>query len=404
VRRKRRNWSGSIGLQADRHYAPRNEDEIAEIVRAVAQRCGRLRVVGSAHSSSGILGGADSLLHLGDYRGLISADRERGQAWVRAGTTLADLGRDLYEHDLALPNYGDIALQTLAGAVSTGTHGTGLRLQNLAQMVREIELVDADGRLHRLRSPRELAASRVALGSLGVMTRLLIDCVPTFDVERREYACSVAALMEALPELVRGNRSFDFYWYPRRDEVKLRLVNPFGGGTSPPDGARMMESVSGYGHQIIPTHSGLQHRFEESEYALPVEQGPACFLEVRERILRRWRRCVGWRVLYRTVAADDGWISPAGGRASATISLHQNASLPWRDYFDDLAPLFDRYAGRPHWAKKHSVAAARLRELYPRWDDFLAHRAALDPQGVFLSPALSQLFGLDAAGRAEDAA
>lgn len=404
MRRQDSNWSGSVGLEAANQFFPRERDEIVSAVRHVAQRRGHLRAVGAAHSSSGVLGCPDTLIHLRDYRGLIWTDRERGLALARAGTTLADLGRELYEHDLALPNYGDIALQTLAGAVSTGTHGTGARLQNLSQMLQAAELVDAAGEIRVLRSPRELAAARVALGSLGVMTDLLIRCVPSFDVERREYACSVPALMEALPELVQGNRSFDFYWYPRRDDVKLRLVNPFGGGTAPPDGSRLLETVSGYGHQLIPAHSGLPHRFEESEYALPREHGPACFMEVRERVLRRWRGIVGWRVLYRTVAADDSWLSPASGRDSATISLHQNASLPWREYFDDLAPVFDRYDGRPHWAKKHRVRPERLRELYPHWDEFKAMRARLDPRGVFLSAPLWDLFGLSSASRPEAAA
>lgn len=404
MRRARTNWSGSVALDAAHQFFPRDREELAEAVRSVARRRGHLRAVGSAHSSSGVLGCPDALLHLRDYRGVIRVDRARGLALVRAGTTLDELGRELYLHDLALPNYGDIALQTLGGAIATGTHGTGARLQNLSQLLVAADVVGADGTVRRLQSPRELAAARVALGSLGVMSDLLIACVPSFDVERREYACSVPALMDALPELVEGNRSFDFYWYPRRDEVKLRLLNPVGGGTAPVRGARLLKYVSGYGHELIPVHSGLPYRFEECEYAVPVADGPACFLAVRERVLRRWRASVGWRVLYRTVAADDSWLSPAGGRDSATISLHQNAGLPWRAYFDDLAPVFDRYAGRPHWAKKHRVGPARLRELYPHWNDFMALRAELDPDGVFLSAPLWDLFGLGAAARPQAAA
>lgn len=393
------NWSGSVSLESRHCVRPHSVEQVVDAVRSTHRRGGRLRAVGSAHSSSGVLGCEDTLMRLAEFKGVLSVQADTGLARVRPGTPLAELGRALYAHDLALPNYGDIALQTLGGAVSTGTHGSGLRQQNLSQMLQEVELVDGSGQLRRLQAPAELAAAQVSLGCLGVMTELTIRCVPTFDVERREYACRMPALAEALPELVRGNYSLDFYWYPRRDDVKVRLVNPVGGGTAAPAGARQVESASGHGHLLIPTHSGLPHAFEESEFAVPLEQGLDCFLDVRQRILQRWRPSVGWRVLYRTVAADDAWLSPAQGRAIATISLHQNASLPWREFFDDLASVFAAYRARPHWAKKHSLQPAALRALYPHWDDFLDMRQRLDPDGTFLSEPMRRLFGLEPAGR-----
>ena len=387
-----RNWSGSVRSTPRTLGRPRDEAALCEAVAAVAARCGHLRVVGAGHSSSDIVGAEDTLLRTTRLTGIVSVDRERLRATVRAGTTLEALGRALYRHDLALPNYGDVATQTIGGAIGTGTHGAGAGERNLSAMLVGARVVCADGSVETFDEAHPaLQALRVSLGTLGILSEVTLQLVSTFDVERREYALATDATLEALPTLVAGNRSFDFYWYPRRDDTKLRLVNPFGGGIAPPAGARLLVRDAGHGHTLIPTHSGIPHRFEECEYALPAAAGPACFQAVRQRVLQRWRHLVGWRVLYRTVAADDAWLSPAGGRDTVTISLHQNASLPWRDYFADIEPVFRDHGGRPHWAKKHGMRAPQLAPLYPRWDDFAALRRQRDPGDVFLPPALRPL-------------
>jgi FAD/FMN-containing dehydrogenase len=130
------------------------------------------------------------------------------------------------------------------------------------------------------------------------------------------------------------------------------------------------------------------------EFALPLERGIACFQEVRQRVKERWRATVGWRVLVRTIAADDAYLSLANGRTTVTISLHQNSTLAYQDYFDDIEPIFRAYDGRPHWGKKHSLHAPELRPLYPEWDRFLALRHRHDPGGVFLNGYLCDLLGV----------
>ncbi|WP_363797029.1 D-arabinono-1,4-lactone oxidase [Lysobacter firmicutimachus] len=387
-------------MRPARTWPAHDEDAIAAAIRVERERGGSLRAIGAAHSSNEQIGSAHGLLRMRDYCGLIAVDRERGQATVRAGTPLAELGPALFEHDLALPNYGDIALQTLGGAIATGTHGSGETLPNLSQLMIAAELIDGRGERRRVGGDGDdalpLAAAQVALGSLGVLTAITIRCPPSFEVERREFALPTEAALECFDELAACNRSLDFYWYPRRDEIKLRVINPPGGGTRVVPGARLLEARGGDGHELIPVHSGLPYRFEESEFALPRERGLDTFRAVRRRILQRWRATVGWRVLYRTVAADSAWLSPAHARASATISLHQNASLPWREFFEDLEPVFAEHCGRPHWAKKHGYRASRLAPLYPHWRDFLRMRERCDPDGVFLNPYLRDLFGVPA--------
>ena len=393
-----RNWSGSVAFTPRTLAHPRDADALRRLVRDTAARGGTLRVVGAGHSSNDILRGEDVLVSMDALHGIVSADRERCEAVVRPGTQLQELGRSLYAHDLALPNYGDVATQTIGGAVGTGTHGTGPAQHNLSQLLIGALLVDGRGELRRIGGDDidRLRAAQVALGTLGVFVEMTLRLVPAFDVERCEYAAPVDAALAHFDELSSSHRSVDFYWYPRRDDIKLRIVDPVGGGPRSLAYARTLSQHAGYGHEIIPTHSGIPHRFEECEYALPADAGLACFRAVRARVLQRWRHVVGWRVLYRTVAADEAYLSPAHGRATATISLHQNATLPWSDYFADVEPILLDHGGRPHWAKKHTQRAPVLSRLYPRWDDFHAMRAEFDPQGVFLTPHLRALLGVDA--------
>lgn len=387
------NWSGSVRVQPRTRARPRDEAEVAAQVSQAHAEGRRVRAVATGHSSHEMLRADDVLLDMRGLRGVVRAEREALRATVRPGTRLQALGKALYARDLALPNYGDVATQTLGGAIGTGTHGTGPRLRNLSDLLTGARFVDGRGQVRTLQED-DLPAARVALGSLGIFTELEVRLVPAFDVERREFAFSTDAGLETFDEFSRLNRSVDFYWYPRRDDLKLRIVNPVGGGHFP--AAKPLIHTDGYGHQIIPTHSGIPHLFEECEYALPAERGLDCFRAVRRRMLQRWRASVGWRVLYRTVAADEAWLSPAYGRATATISLHQNSTLPWREFFDDIEPIFREFDGRPHWAKKHTLRGAALAARYPRWDDFHAVRRRLDPDGTFLTPPLRALFGEDA--------
>jgi FAD/FMN-containing dehydrogenase len=392
-----RNWSGSVVFRPREIARPRHTEALALLVAESAARGEPVRVVGAGHSSNEILASEGRLVSLEHFRTVHAVDREGCEATVGAGAVLEELGRTLYEHDLALPNYGDVATQTIGGAISTGTHGTGPTQPNLSQMLLRVTLVDGQGRVRRIERDDldRLRAARVALGTLGAFTTLTLKLVPAFDVERREYATGTEAALAQLDALNAGNRSFDFYWYPRRDDVKLRLVNPIGGGTVPAD-ARPLTRGEGYSHEVIPTHSGIPHHFEESEYALPAENGPACFRAIRSRVLQHWRHVVGWRVLYRTVAADDADLSPAHGRATATISLHQNSTLPWRAFFEDIEPIFLDHGGRPHWAKKHTRRGAQLAALYPRWAHFHRVRAEFDPDGTFLTPHMRELLDVAA--------
>lgn len=389
------NWSGSLRFTPERIFEPESEEEVKDIVRQAADQGCSVRVLGSSHSSTGILATDGWVILQKRLQGLISYDPRESEATLLPGTTIEQAGKELLESDLAMPNMGDVATQMIAGAIGTGTHGTGRTLKNLSSMLIGGRMVTGTGEIVEFdeeSDPEFLKAARVSLGTIGIFTQMKLRLMPSYRLQRREYCTPVEVCLNHLDELVSLNRHFDFYWYPRSDQCRLRLLNVRGAG-SDVGYADPYETHTGWAHQIIPKHSNLPYKFDEMEYEIPFDAGIDCFLEVRTRILKRWRREVGWRVLWRTIAADDSYLSPANGRETVSISLHHNAPLPFREFFADIEPVFRSYQGRPHWAKKHSLKAESLRPLYPDWDRFQEIRRSMDPQGVFLSSYLCSLFG-----------
>jgi FAD/FMN-containing dehydrogenase len=388
------NWSGSLRFSPRAIVSPASDEALAEVIRR-ARADGRVvRAVGAGHSSSPLVETGETLVSLERFRGLEHHDTASGVAVVRAGMTLEEAGRELFDAGLALHNLGDVNVQTVVGAVSTGTHGSGKRLKNLATALIGGRLVTGEGEIREVtieQMPDLLRAARCSLGGLGIFTALRLSLLPAFRLHRVEVCASVDETLEALDTLTEENRNLDFYWYPRSDEVKIRTLNEEERKTSPVRFGRVVEEDRGWSHEIISKKREL--KFEEMEYALPSEAGVSCFLEVRRRMRERHRKEVAWRVLYRFVEQDDAYLSTANGRATVTISLHHNAGLPYDAFFADIEPVFRAHGGRPHWGKKHSLRARDLRPLYPDWERYQVIRRSLDPDGVFLNRHLRELFG-----------
>ncbi|MFI6783358.1 D-arabinono-1,4-lactone oxidase [Micromonospora sp. NPDC050276] len=395
------NWSGSLSFTPREFAEPADEDAVRELVVRARESRRTIRPVGSGHSSSPLTRTDDILLSVDRLAGVITEDTDRARAW--AGTKLKALGEGLYDAGLAMDNLGDVDYQSIAGATATGTHGTGIGFGNLCTQVAGVRLVTGTGEVLDISADDNadlLPAARLSLGALGVVTQVTLDVQPHYELHRRAWCAHIDWTLDHLAELQHTNRNMDFYWYPRSDQTQIRTLNRPDGTSdvrvwaaprvpgSGPWGAPH-EIRSGPIHRTIPQEREL--RFEEIEYMLPSEAFPACFAEVRRRILQRHRTVVGWRVLVRSIAADDIWLSNAYGRPTTTIACLQNTSLPYEDYFRDMEAVFRQYGGRPHWGKKHWLTARDLRPLYPRWDDFQDARRRLDPDGVFLSPDLARL-------------
>lgn len=427
------NWAGTASASPARVHTPRNRSEIAEIVAHVAVEGRRVRTWGSGHSFTPIAATSSDAIDLRQFTGIASADIDTGLVTVRAGTTLRALNAELDNLGLAMTNLGDIDSQTIAGAISTGTHGTGARFPGLSGQVEALELVLADGSVVTCsagRRPELFAAARVGLGAIGVITHVTLRCEPSFVLSATERPVPLREVLEGFDDLAGGNDHFEFYWFPygrdalvkrnnrqpagteprplsparrfldyelteniafgavcRLGRAVPRLVRPLGRVSSSLLSAREYSDRS---HRVFVTHRAV--RFVESEFAVPRESVHEVLAELRT-LVGTLPSPVAFPVEVRVAARDDIWLSTAYQRDTAYVAIHQFVGMPYRDYFAGFAAIADAVGGRPHWGKMHHLGAAALRERYPRFDDFLRVRAETDPEGVFGNDYLRHVLG-----------
>ena len=433
-----RNWAGTATATPARWGRPRSEAEISAAVKDAASAGLQVRALGSGHSFTAAAATSGVALDLSQWTGITAADTRTGLVTVRSGTTLRALNTELGGFGLAMANLGDIDAQTLAGALSTGTHGTGARLGGLATQVEALELVLADGSVVSCSAtsrPELFAAARIGLGALGVITTVTLRCVPSFTLLADERPVPVEEVLEQFDALAAANDHFEFYWFPYGRKALVKRNNRLSpGGSAAPGAARPMPGWrrfwefevmenAGFGTlcrigrarpRLIPalnrfsstalssrSYTDLSHRvfvtprrvrFAESEYAVPRESLGHVIAELR-RAVPRLPDPVMFPVEVRVAAADDIWLSTAYGRESAYVAIHQYAGLPYRAYFDRFESIVAEVAGRPHWGKLHSLDAERLRPLYPRYDEFRRVRAEVDPEARFGNPYLTRVLG-----------
>jgi FAD-linked oxidoreductase len=417
-----RNWSGLQQAQPALTVQPADEQELATLVRDAEQ----LRVVGAGHSFTALVPTAGTLVSLDRLTGLIDHDDERQRARLWAGTRLHEVGPLLQAIGQALPNMGDIDRQSLAGVLSTATHGTGAQLPCIAAGLTELRLITAQGEVlecSRERDAELFRAAAVSLGALGVITQAQLQNVASYRLRERVWALPLPQVFAELERLKRDHRHFEFWAFPGGNVAIVKVldisedaVTEQEQGADSQDGllqlcselsrllpplaphlqrlvARFVkpsERVNGW-YRVFPSARNV--RFNEMEYHVPAERGPACMGEVC-RELARDGRGVFFPVEYRYVAGDDYLLSPFGDGPRASIAVHQYYKQDHRPLFERIEPILRRHGGRPHWGKLHTVDAAGLRELYPQLGTFLRLRAELDPRGKFLNPYLRALFGV----------
>lgn len=432
------NWGRNQRAVPTAVHLPASVDGVVDVVARVAARGGRVRPVGSGHSFTAIAAPVDEQLRLDRLTGLVSADPATRRVRVLGGTPLHVLNGLLDSLGLALPNLGDIDHQTISGAISTGTHGTGGGLQGIAASVTGLSLVTGDGAVIRCSAdlePEVFAAARVGLGALGVVTEVELQCVPAFRLHAHEAPGRFDALLERVDDDVAANDHYEFYWFPHTDTCLVKRNNrvpaddlgrPLPRWRALLDDELISNGVLGLANEVaslwprtIPVFgrtvatflsereftdtswrvfcSERRVRFTESEYAVP----RAAFVPV-VRALRRWLETSGELVSFpcefRFLAADDVWLSTAHDRDTAYIAVHQYWRRDNARYFAAFEAIVREHGGRPHWGKLHTLGADELRALYPHFGDFLAVRDRLDPRRIFANPYLDRV--LD--GRAVD--
>lgn len=399
------NWSGRQTTEPASVAAPDSTEAVGEAVAVAVTNGWPVRAVGASHSHSRVAATDGMVIETDGLSGLVSTGTgpDGPVATVRAGTRIHELGQPLHAEGLALRNQGDIDRQSVAGAIGTGTHGTGPSLGNFSSSVVGLRVVLADGRVADCgpnREPELFEVARHSLGGVGIVTEVDLAVRSRYLLHERQWTEDPGDVMGRIDELVAGTRHFEFFWAPQVDRCACKTLDEIDadGGSSSAAGDigwpdDHVEAVSkrerrGWSHRII--SSIRDDRHTEMEYSVPAEVGPACFAEVRTMILDRFPE-LQWPLEYRTLAADDVLISTARDRPTVTISAHQDIALDDRPLFEACEEIFIRYEGRPHWGKVHYRTGPELAELHREYERWWAIRDQHDPDGVFLTADLAAL-------------
>ena len=393
------NWAGNVRAVPRVIVQPATVDELRAAVIEAARRGERVRVAGAGHSFAPLCATAGTLLDLALLSGVERIDPVTGSATVWAGTRIHDLGEPLLAAGRALANQGDIDRQAIAGAVSTGTHGTGRTHGSFSAAVRAVELMRADGELVTIDGgdPERLRAAALSLGLLGVITRVALATVPAYKLRERTRALPFGECLDGFLAEESERRNAEFWWLPAHDrcvlksfteteEVPFRVEAP----EAPPGTIEryLKPEAVDWSWRIYPSTRDVP--FVEMEYTLPLVSGPAAMREVRHLMRGRHPDCT-WAVEYRTQPGETSLLSPTQGAESVTISLHQAMGLPYEPLFRDAEAIFLAHGGRPHWGKLHWLKCEEIAALYPELETFRAIRAEFDPEGVFTNDYLAGL-------------
>lgn len=424
------NWSGYQSCRPVAIEAPSTQSELAEVVKVAASMGQTVKVVGAGHSFTDIACTDGRLVRLDHYRGVVDVDRETGRVTAEAGITIAELNDRLAASGLAMPNLGDIAYQTIAGAISTATHGTGATLGNIATQVVGLELIAGDGSVIRCSAdeePEVFQAARVGLGAIGVISKVTLQCVPAFNLYAVEEKAALDDLLDDLDPLVERNDHFEFFWFPHtpwcqvkknnrtddppnprtrwkafRDDIVLSNLLYDGlcrvGRWRPERIPELMDFVGSQLGRVRLTDrsdkvfaSPRLVRFNEMEYAIPRAEVPGALRAVREAIDARF--LVNFPVEVRFVAADDIHLSPSHGRETGYVAVHLYKGMDFEPYFRAVEEIMKARGGRPHWGKLHFRTADDLAPAYPQWDAFQAVRRRVDPDGRFANAYTDRVLG-----------
>jgi len=426
-----RNWAGLTTVTPTEVRTPRDLDDVVAAVERARERRTTVKMPGTGHSFTGIAAPEGIMLSPSQLTGIVGVDREAMTVTALAGTPLHVLNAGLERLGLSLHNMGDIAEQTLAGATSTGTHGTGGLVASLSAQLAGVELVTGTGEVLQASEsehPDVFAVARLGLGALGILTTLTLRVEPVFTLEAHEYPLLWDEALDRFDELAEDNHHFEVYWFPHTDRVLAKADNrtldeaaPLGRFRRWLDDDFLSNTVFGLANRLgdarpswIPrinelagralserTYSDVPHKvftsprrvvFREMEYAVPRAAGLDALREVRRWIDRSGLE-ISFPVEVRTTPADDIALSTSSGGASMYLAFHVNARIDHTAYFAGVEDILRRYDGRPHWGKLHTRTAEDLEPAYPRWAEFQAVRDRLDPDRLFTNTYLRRVLG-----------
>ena len=424
------NWAGNQHSKPVRIERPASELEVVEVVRRAVAEHLRVKVVGSGHSFTGIAVPDEVMIDLTRMNRIVNVDHVGGVITVQAGIVLSDLNSYLESHQLSMPNLGDVTYQTLAGAVSTSTHGTGLQRTGLAAQIRAFKLVTASGEVLAC-DPGQNAeifhCGRVSLGALGVITEVTLNVVPAFNLRAVEQPMRISHVLDNFAQLIEENDFFEFYWVPHTKWALTKANNVSTDAIDSPGrfatwyNKMFMENyafgllcrVGKLFPKLIPKlatilpssgrveYVNVSHRifsskrlvkFYEMEYSIALESLVPALREVMQMVEDRGFT-ISFPVEVRCTGSDDIPLSTSTGRRSAYIAVHMFKGSAYTEYFSAVETILRKYEGRPHWGKIHNLNANDISSLYPEYQRFIEVRNQLDPEGVFTNDYLRRVLG-----------
>ncbi|MBC7631095.1 D-arabinono-1,4-lactone oxidase [Aeromicrobium sp.] len=425
------NWSRSVEAHPARIAHPASTADVSALVRDAAAAGQTIKAVGAGHSFTAIAATDGVLLHLDRMSRLLTHDISTGRVRVQAGISLRALNPQLKALGLALPNLGDVDPQTVAGAVSTGTHGTGAALFGISAAVVGVQIVTAAAQILEIDEQHPwFGAARVSLGALGILTEVTLQCVPAFLLHAHEGSMVLPEVLDRVHELTVDNDHVEFYWFPHTEKALVKRNNRVAEGTVRQPLGRfrhwlddeflsntVFEGINRLARQtpaLIPTInrisasalgareyvddsynvfvSSRKVRFRESEFAIPRDALPSVLGE-----LQAWfgagHENISFPIEVRFAAADDVWMSTGHERDNCYVAVHQYHRTDHTSYFAAAQDIFTAHDGRPHWGKLHTLDSTYLRKHYSRFDEFVAVRDQLDPERRFSNPYLDRVLG-----------
>lgn len=424
------NWSGSVKFNPKQIFTPTTIEEVVSIVKKANIEKKKIRVVGSRHSFTPLISTTDFLVSLDNLQGVISIDKKEYIAEVWAGTKLERLGHELFEYGFAQENLGDINVQSIAGALLTGTHGTGTQHGILASQIEEITVVLPTGDVLVCSKTKNIdifKALGVSLGLLGIVVKMKIRIKPALTYRYESKKMLTTDLYNQLDELKNENQHFEFYLFPYSKNVQVKMMNETRTknhtfkfekwkvatienkvfwflseiSRNIPKSSKQISRLCannvpnskmiGPSFELFSTVRNV--KFNEMEYSIPQEQMVDATTEIQEEIIRK-NFNVHFPIECRFVKADRFFISPASSRDSAYIAIHMYKGMPHQEYFQRIEEILQSYGGRPHWGKMHNMTIEDLHKLYPQLSDFLEIRRKLDSNNIFVNAYLSKLFNL----------
>jgi L-gulonolactone oxidase len=431
ARREVTNWSKLQRFQPREILNPTSEDELAGIVRRAVSEGRRVKVMGAGHSFTAIAVTPDFHVRIDALDHLHEVDRSSGIVTVGAGITLHQLNRVLDRHGLALTNMGDIDKQSIAGAISTGTHGTGLAHGGIGTQVRGLRLLTPAGESIDVDASRDaelFSCARVGLGALGIITRVTLQAVPSFRIHAVETSRPLDEVLEAWPETIHDNDHAEFFFMPGGRNAAQKVNNRTDAPADPlprsryvadklvgenlgfglinrvarrlpraaPTVARLLNSsemdrdYTDVSYKVFTTPRWVH--FYESEWSVPLAELEGVIREVNA-FARTLGKPITFPIEVRCAAADDIPLSTANGEDRGYIAAHVFWGTPYDEYFNGLWSIVRNVGGRPHWGKMHTESAETLAPVYPEWDRFQAVRTRVDPEGRLTNSYLDRVLG-----------